>query len=125
MDFQLWDAGTGQAFSQFTEHQRRAWSVDFSQVSPTKLASGSDDCFVKLWSISEACIFSLSLSLSFSHSLCHRCSTTIKLIFNKSSVTLYFLYCNDFDRSCWYSFRYGDVLPCDSLSSLIFVLLVI
>jgi len=69
--------------------------------------------------------YSLSLSLSFSHSLCHRCSTTIKLIFNKSSVTLYFLYCNDFDRSCWYSFRYGDVLPCDSLSSLIFVLLVI
>jgi hypothetical protein len=24
---------------------------------------------------------------------------------------------------CWYSFRYGDVLPCDSLPSLIFTLL--
>ncbi|XP_058100243.1 protein SPA1-RELATED 2-like isoform X2 [Magnolia sinica] len=50
---QLWDASTGQGFSQYTEHQKRAWSVDFSQVDPTKLASGSDDCSVKLWSINE------------------------------------------------------------------------
>lgn len=49
----LWDSSTGQEFSQFTEHEKRAWSVDFSQVSPTKLASGSDDCSVKLWSINE------------------------------------------------------------------------
>jgi protein suppressor of PHYA-105 1 len=63
-EFQLWDAGTGQAFSQFTEHERRAWSVDFSQVSPTKLASGSDDCLVKLWSISEVCMLSVFLTLS-------------------------------------------------------------
>jgi hypothetical protein len=27
--------------------------------------------------------------------------------------------------NCWYSFRYGDVLPCDLLPSLIFALLVI
>ena len=38
----------------------RAWSVDFSQVYPTKLASGSDDGCVKLWSINEACSLSLS-----------------------------------------------------------------
>ncbi|XP_010266441.1 PREDICTED: protein SPA1-RELATED 2-like isoform X1 [Nelumbo nucifera] len=50
---QLWDASTGQGFSQYTEHQRRAWSVDFSQLDPTKLASGGDDCSVKLWSINE------------------------------------------------------------------------
>ncbi|XP_077252163.1 protein SPA1-RELATED 2-like isoform X2 [Tasmannia lanceolata] len=50
---QLWDASTGQGFSQYIEHQKRAWSVDFSQVDPTKLASGSDDCSVKLWSINE------------------------------------------------------------------------
>lgn len=49
----LWDASTGQGFSQFTGHERRAWSVDFSQVCPTKLASGSDDYLVKLWSITE------------------------------------------------------------------------
>ncbi|KAL5993545.1 hypothetical protein ACLOJK_014470 [Asimina triloba] len=51
---QLWDASTGQGFLQYTEHQKRAWSVDFSEVDPTKLASGSDDCSVKLWSINQA-----------------------------------------------------------------------
>ncbi|KAK2650117.1 hypothetical protein Ddye_017606 [Dipteronia dyeriana] len=50
---QMWDASTGQGFSQFTEHKKRAWSVDFSQADPTKFASGSDDCSVKLWSINE------------------------------------------------------------------------
>lgn len=50
---QLWDASTGEGFAQFAEHEKRAWSVDFSTVDPTKLASGSDDCSVKLWSIKE------------------------------------------------------------------------
>lgn len=59
MDFQLWDATVGQEVSQFNEHVKRAWSVDFSPVHPTKLASGSDDCAVKLWSINEACPFSV------------------------------------------------------------------
>ncbi|XP_038875784.1 protein SPA1-RELATED 2 [Benincasa hispida] len=49
----LWDATVSQEVSQFNEHNKRAWSVDFSQVHPTKLASGSDDCSVKLWSINE------------------------------------------------------------------------
>ncbi|XP_022760992.1 protein SPA1-RELATED 2-like isoform X2 [Durio zibethinus] len=49
----LWDASTGQAISHYIEHEKRAWSVDFSQVYPTKLASGSDDCSVKLWGINE------------------------------------------------------------------------
>ncbi|KDP28517.1 hypothetical protein JCGZ_14288 [Jatropha curcas] len=50
---QMWDAGTGQVFSQYTEHQKRAWSVDFSLADPMMFASGSDDCSVKLWSINE------------------------------------------------------------------------
>ncbi|KAL1192176.1 Protein SUPPRESSOR [Cardamine amara subsp. amara] len=50
---QIWDAGTGHGFSQYTEHQKRAWSVDFSPSDPTKFVSGSDDCSVKLWSINE------------------------------------------------------------------------
>lgn len=50
---QLWDASTGQGFTKYKEHQKRAWSVDFSQTDPMKLASGSDDCSVKLWSINE------------------------------------------------------------------------
>ncbi|XP_015056222.1 protein SUPPRESSOR OF PHYA-105 1-like isoform X1 [Solanum pennellii] len=49
----MWDASTGQEFSQHTEHQKRAWSVDFSQVNPTKFATGSDDCSVKVWNINE------------------------------------------------------------------------
>ncbi|GER30281.1 SPA1-related 2 [Striga asiatica] len=49
----LWDASTGEAFSQFSEHNERAWSVDFSRVDPMKLASGSDDHLVKIWSINE------------------------------------------------------------------------
>ncbi|KAG8382161.1 hypothetical protein BUALT_Bualt05G0047900 [Buddleja alternifolia] len=49
----LWDASTGQVFSQFTEHSERAWSVDFSRVDPTKLASGSDDRLVKVWNIND------------------------------------------------------------------------
>ncbi|KAH6805126.1 hypothetical protein C2S51_029957 [Perilla frutescens var. frutescens] len=49
----LWDASTGQEFSQFVEHSQRAWSVDFSRVDPTKLASGSDDRLVKIWSIND------------------------------------------------------------------------
>lgn len=49
----IWDAGTGEAVSHHIEHERRAWSVDFSKVDPVKLASGSDDCSVKLWSINE------------------------------------------------------------------------
>ncbi|KAJ6393585.1 hypothetical protein OIU77_022924 [Salix suchowensis] len=49
----LWDVSTGQVVFRYNEHEKRAWSVDFSQVHPTKLASGSDDCSVKLWSINE------------------------------------------------------------------------
>ncbi|KAF5204984.1 Spa1-related [Thalictrum thalictroides] len=60
-DVQLWDASTGQVFSQYMEHQRRAWSADFSQVDPKKLASGSDDGSVKLWSISEFSAHSTNL----------------------------------------------------------------
>jgi len=54
---QIWDAGTGEAVSHHIEHERRAWSVDFSRVDPIKLASGSDDCSVKLWSINEVSVF--------------------------------------------------------------------
>ncbi|VVB06523.1 unnamed protein product [Arabis nemorensis] len=50
---QIWDAGTGQGFSQYAEHQKRAWSVDFSPSDPTRFVSGSDDCSVKLWSIND------------------------------------------------------------------------
>ncbi|KAL2490286.1 Protein SUPPRESSOR OF PHYTOCHROME-A1 [Abeliophyllum distichum] len=50
---QVWDARTGQGLTQYMEHQKRAWSVDFSQLDPMKFASGSDDCSIRLWSINE------------------------------------------------------------------------
>ena len=50
---QMWDASTGEAFAQFTEHKKRAWSVDFSRADPTMFASGSDDCSVRLWSVND------------------------------------------------------------------------
>ncbi|KAK7389845.1 hypothetical protein VNO78_25140 [Psophocarpus tetragonolobus] len=50
---QIWDVGTGQSLSQYMEHQKRAWSIHFSLSDPKMFASGSDDCSIKLWNISE------------------------------------------------------------------------
>ncbi|KAF9116690.1 coatomer subunit alpha [Mortierella sp. AM989] len=46
----LWDAQTGINTLNYDEHEKRAWSVDFSRTDPTRLASGSDDTKVKIWS---------------------------------------------------------------------------
>ncbi|KAJ1647306.1 hypothetical protein LPJ64_001287 [Coemansia asiatica] len=45
----LWDVSTGTATLTLGEHEKRAWSVDFSHVDPTRLCSGSDDGKVKIW----------------------------------------------------------------------------
>jgi E3 ubiquitin-protein ligase RFWD2 len=29
---------------EYEEHEKRAWSVDFSRTDPSMLVSGSDDC---------------------------------------------------------------------------------
>ncbi|XP_043702698.1 protein SPA1-RELATED 4-like isoform X2 [Telopea speciosissima] len=50
---QVWDVTRGQVFTEMREHEKRVWSVDFSLADPTKLASGSDDGSVKLWSINQ------------------------------------------------------------------------
>ncbi|KAK4789111.1 hypothetical protein SAY86_020430 [Trapa natans] len=50
---QIWDVVTAQSLSQYNEHEKRAWCVDFCLVDPTRFASGSDDCSVKLWRINE------------------------------------------------------------------------
>ncbi|KAL6538332.1 hypothetical protein OROGR_012320 [Orobanche gracilis] len=50
---QVWDVTRNQAFMEMKEHERRVWSVDFSVVDPTLLASGSDDGSVKLWNINQ------------------------------------------------------------------------
>jgi hypothetical protein len=33
---------------EYEEHEKRAWSVDFSRTEPSMLVSGSDDCKVKV-----------------------------------------------------------------------------
>eukprot|EP01103_Thecamoeba_quadrilineata_P017211 TRINITY_DN6006_c0_g1_i1.p1 TRINITY_DN6006_c0_g1~~TRINITY_DN6006_c0_g1_i1.p1 ORF type:complete len:612 (-),score=98.92 TRINITY_DN6006_c0_g1_i1:116-1951(-) len=45
----LWDAFAGKNILSFEEHSKRVWSVDFSRIDPTRLASGSDDTTVKIW----------------------------------------------------------------------------
>ncbi|KAJ3340616.1 coatomer subunit alpha [Gonapodya sp. JEL0774] len=49
----LWDAATGQAVSHFDEHEKRAWSVEFSRMDPMMVASGSDDAKAKIWSTNQ------------------------------------------------------------------------
>lgn len=39
----VWDVSTGQSIIKLEEHEKRAWSVDFSRTDPTRVASGSDD----------------------------------------------------------------------------------
>lgn len=47
----VFDSNTGLAVAHLEEHEKRSWCVDFSSTDPTRLASGSDDCYVKLWSL--------------------------------------------------------------------------
>ncbi|KAI3803488.1 hypothetical protein L1987_31640 [Smallanthus sonchifolius] len=49
---QVWDVTQSQVSMEMREHERRAWSVDFS-ADPKLLASGSDDGSVKLWNINQ------------------------------------------------------------------------
>ncbi|KAJ2784206.1 hypothetical protein H4R18_001261 [Coemansia javaensis] len=46
----LWDVGVGTPTMSLGEHEKRAWSLDFSHADPTRLCSGSDDGKVKIWS---------------------------------------------------------------------------
>ncbi|XP_004293335.1 PREDICTED: E3 ubiquitin-protein ligase COP1-like isoform X1 [Fragaria vesca subsp. vesca] len=45
----VWDVNTRQSVMEYEEHEKRAWSVDFSSTDPSMLVSGSDDCKVKIW----------------------------------------------------------------------------
>lgn len=49
----IYDAATGQVVSHYEEHDRRAWSLDYSRVDTTRIATGSDDHRVKIWSITH------------------------------------------------------------------------
>ncbi|XP_057764957.1 E3 ubiquitin-protein ligase COP1-like isoform X2 [Salvia miltiorrhiza] len=49
----VWDVTTRQSVMEYEEHEKRAWSVDFSRTDPSMLVSGSDDCKVKVWCTNE------------------------------------------------------------------------
>ncbi|RAL42846.1 hypothetical protein DM860_009353 [Cuscuta australis] len=49
----VWDVTTRQSVMEYEEHEKRAWSVDFSRTDPSMLVSGSDDCKVKVWSTKQ------------------------------------------------------------------------
>ncbi|KAJ3303722.1 coatomer subunit alpha [Kappamyces sp. JEL0829] len=49
----LWDTAVGSCILHLDEHEKRAWSVDFSDLNPTQMASGGDDSKVKLWTTTQ------------------------------------------------------------------------
>ena len=46
----VWDVNTSGMVQEYEAHSKRIWSVDYCTADPTLLASGSDDCTVKIWS---------------------------------------------------------------------------
>ncbi|KAH9749721.1 E3 ubiquitin-protein ligase COP1 [Citrus sinensis] len=58
----IWDVTTSQSVMEYEEHEKRAWSVDFSCTEPSMLVSGSDDCKVKIWCTNqEACALNIDM----------------------------------------------------------------
>ncbi|EPS63849.1 hypothetical protein M569_10934, partial [Genlisea aurea] len=58
----VWDVTTRQSVMEYEEHEKRAWSVDFSRTEPSMLVSGSDDCKVKIWCTKqEACALNIDM----------------------------------------------------------------
>ena len=50
----LWDTNRGEVLTEYEEHEKRAWSVDFCTADPRYFASGSDDGRVKLWKTTQS-----------------------------------------------------------------------
>ncbi|GAV61232.1 WD40 domain-containing protein/zf-C3HC4_2 domain-containing protein [Cephalotus follicularis] len=58
----VWDVTTRQSVMEYEEHEKRAWSVDFSHTEPSMLVSGGDDCKVKIWCTrQEASVLSIDM----------------------------------------------------------------
>ena len=49
----VWDIDSGENILEYDEHEKRAWSVDFSKTDACLLASGSDDGTVKIYSTKQ------------------------------------------------------------------------
>lgn len=53
----------GKSVGEYEEHEKRAWSVDFSRTEPSLLVSGGDDCKVLLSYLSFGLYFEEILRL--------------------------------------------------------------
>ncbi|XP_011096017.1 E3 ubiquitin-protein ligase COP1 [Sesamum indicum] len=63
----IWDVTTRQSVMEYEEHDKRAWSVDFSPTEPSMLVTGSDDCKVKVWCIKQE---ASALSIDMKANIC-------------------------------------------------------
>jgi E3 ubiquitin-protein ligase RFWD2 len=63
----VWDVNTRQSVMEYEEHEKRAWSVDFSRTEPSMLVSGSDDGKVKVWCTKQE---ASALSLDMRANIC-------------------------------------------------------
>ncbi|OTF80223.1 will die slowly-like protein, partial [Euroglyphus maynei] len=86
----IWDAFLGQKLNFFQEHEKRCWSVDFNKIDSNIVASGSDDCTVKLWSTN------MELSIATLNTTANICSVK----FNPKN--LYYLAFASADHSVYY-----------------------
>lgn len=62
---------------EYEEHEKRAWSVDFSRTEPSMLVSGSDDCKVvgiwNLWEMEHCVILTYTLKIDYIPCMGHMC----------------------------------------------------
>lgn len=58
---------------EYEEHEKRAWSVDFSRTDPSMLVSGSDDCKVLNTSLTLCSVVLLFLTCSYNLQMVSRC----------------------------------------------------
>lgn len=63
----LWDLNNTSTPDLFEEHEKRAWSVDWSRMRPEVFASGSDDTRLKIWNANEK---KSLLSIDFPANIC-------------------------------------------------------
>ncbi|XP_024379324.1 E3 ubiquitin-protein ligase COP1 isoform X2 [Physcomitrium patens] len=63
----VWDVNTRQSVMEYEEHEKRAWSIDFSRTDPSMLVSGSDDGKMKVWCTRQE---SSALSLDMKANIC-------------------------------------------------------
>ena len=52
---------SAQSVMEYEEHEKRAWSVDFSRTEPSMLVSGSDDCKVLVKYVDASILLCVSL----------------------------------------------------------------